>query len=252
MADANGPPSSSKAPEILSTTTTKMNDGLAALKNDQFEEAVEQFEEVLQTRIAHFGGMSRVREIAFLTSCLELALETALPHYYYGVALFHSAQSTRDVFAEDPETRDRVVEEDDENPSELTLAWEVLECARRIYEDQPTPYSSPLASVHVVLGDVALESSNLALALKEFTKAISYLEKVTSEDQVIQEGVKSETRSVERRFSEVYYKTALACELLDELTQAAEYSDKAINSIRQEINSQEGLPFNPLPLHSSS
>eukprot|EP00210_Caulerpa_lentillifera_P002052 g1967.t1 len=228
MSDETGAPSSSAAPEILSTTTTKLNDGVTALENDQFEEAVEKFEEVLQTRTAHFG---------------ELSLETALPHYYYGVALLHYAQSTRDVFAEGTETGDQLeanMEEDEENPSELTLAWEALECARRIYEKQSTPHSSPLASVHVVLGDVALESSNLALALQEFTKAISYLEKTTDDDNEKKDCVKSETRSIERRFSEAYYKAALASEFLDELPQALDYTNKAIGFIQQEINSKEG------------
>lgn len=96
---------------------------------------------------------------------------------------------------------------------------------------------SLFAEIHVALGDVASEGSNFESAVEDYGKAISHLNEMQS---TAKEGEPLfGSREVNRRFCEVYYKTCLANEYLENLELAAENCDKAIEAIRLEMQSAD-------------
>ncbi|CAH1185593.1 unnamed protein product [Phyllotreta striolata] len=71
-----------------------------------------------------------------------------------------------------PSTSNGEAEEEEEDPSDLQIAWEVLEYARKIYLNQGEAAKKNLAETLVVLGEVALESENFESAISDITEGL--------------------------------------------------------------------------------
>lgn len=147
------------------------------------------------------------------------------------------------------ETEDK--SEAEELQSDLSLAWEALECARKSFElagiESNLSYLSSKIScfvscdisrsdVHIALGDVASESSNFETAFDEYTKAISYLDRLCEKEKDKEDGCEG----FHRRYGEVFFKSCRTQEFLENPEEAAKYCDKAIESIRLELAIKQG------------
>lgn len=89
-----------------------------------------------------------------------------------------------------------------EATSDLEIAWENLDTARAIWERDPQQYCHDLASVHVLLGDVALENEAFNDSLVDYDHALKYqkLSKYPDDD---------------RRVAEVFFKRVMALQFLE-------------------------------------
>ncbi|KAJ7535431.1 hypothetical protein O6H91_12G033300 [Diphasiastrum complanatum] len=148
--------------------------GSAALRTDDFDTALDHLSRALEIRVQHYG---------------ELAPELTSTYHKYGCALLYKVQAETDVLGESATSKEKnstspktAVDEDfltaqtgvakgsDENSdaegseeelqedeeTDLELAWKMLDIARVIHEKQHT---HTIAEVDVItaLGDVSLE-----------------------------------------------------------------------------------------------
>ena len=86
--------------------------------------------------------------------------------------------------------------------TDLEIAWENLDTARAIWEKDPQQNCDDLASVHVLLGDVALENEAFDDALKDYQHALKYQTVAKFPDD-------------DRRTAEVYFKRVMALQFLE-------------------------------------
>ncbi|VEN45543.1 unnamed protein product, partial [Callosobruchus maculatus] len=64
-------------------------------------------------------------------------------------------------------------ENEDEEPTDLQVAWEVLELAKQIFEKQGEAGKKNLAETLIVLGEVALESENFPSAINDIKAGLA-------------------------------------------------------------------------------
>jgi len=194
--------------------TALFDRGIANIKANEMEEAIEALGKCLELRTAVFG---------------EKAAETAQAYHKYGCALFYKAQDENTVFgaraqeaadakkeadgegasadegedvgddddADDaaadapPEGSEEGKEEDGEQEGaqdDMELAWEMIEMARLFYEDELEESNGEgghpieLANVYEVLGDINTETSNFKASLEEYSKCLALLEAHVDED----------------------------------------------------------------------
>ena len=194
--------------------TALFDRGIAKIKANEMEEAIEALGKCLELRTAVFG---------------EKAAETAQAYHKYGCALFYKAQDENTVFgaraqeaadakkeadgegasadegedvgddddADDaaadapPEGSEEGKEEDGEQEGaqdDMELAWEMIEMARLFYEDELEESNGEgghpieLANVYEVLGDINTETSNFKASLEEYSKCLALLEAHVDED----------------------------------------------------------------------
>ena len=59
-----------------------------------------------------------------------------MPGYYYGLSLLHMAQASQEILADDQQQQpdDQQQQHPQEEVSDLSLAWEALDCARYNFE----------------------------------------------------------------------------------------------------------------------
>lgn len=94
-----------------------------------------------------------------------------------------------------------------EETDDLELAWENLDMARLILaEQQDTASKLMLADVHLVLGDVSLESENFDQAVLDFEQAVQIKNSMLDASH--------------RERAEAHYKLALALEYTEQLEMA--------------------------------
>ena len=185
--------------------TALFDQGIAKIKANEMDNAIELLGKCLELRTAAFG---------------ENAIETAQAYHKYGCALFYKAQDENTVFgaraqeaadakkeadaaandasdegedvgdddadddasaenADAPATDDADAEEGEKEEGaqqdDMELAWEMIECARLIYEtemddlDGDTSGGHPidLANVYEILGDINTEASNFKESLDD-------------------------------------------------------------------------------------
>ena len=193
--------------------TALFDRGIAKIKANEMEEAIEALGKCLELRTAVFG---------------EQAVQTAQAYHKYGCALFYKAQDENTVFgaraqeaadakkeadgegasadegedvddddADDaaadapPEGSEEGKEEDGEQEGaqdDMELAWEMIEMARLFYEEELEESNGEgghpieLANVYEVLGDINTETSNFKASLEEYSKCLALLEAHVDED----------------------------------------------------------------------
>eukprot|EP00889_Picochlorum_renovo_P003205 jgi/Picre1/30235/NNA_005603.t2 len=86
--------------------------------------------------------------------------------------------------------------------TDLEIAWENLDTARAIWEKDPQQNCDDLASVHVLLGDVALENEAFDNALTDYQHALKYQKMANFPED-------------DRRTAEVYFKRVMALQFLE-------------------------------------
>jgi HAT1-interacting factor 1 len=212
-------------------TEELFNMGVACIKTGALDMALDIFAQVLRSRIARYG---------------ELAPECASSYCRYGAVLLYQAQDSADVFGSNLDTDVHQDVEDKENDktakdptppassgavdadaelaaalaaeedgqegeeieaTDLEVSWENLDCARAIWEKDPQTNANELASVHVLLGDVAQENEAFEDSLTDYQQALLYQKMAGYEEG-------------DRRTAEVYFKRVMALQFLEKPEEA--------------------------------
>ncbi|XP_014233917.1 protein HGV2 isoform X1 [Trichogramma pretiosum] len=125
------------------------------------------------------------------------------------------------------EGNDSEDEDDDENKSNLQLAWEVLELSKVIYSKLPDS-ESKLAEIHRLLGEVAMESNNLDDAVNDLEKSLELYRGLTPKDS--------------RCIADVLYQLGLASSLQNDFEKAIERFTESTDLIKGSIHDLQQDP----------
>ncbi|KAI4327524.1 hypothetical protein L6164_019973 [Bauhinia variegata] len=231
-----------------------MEKGYKAIKEQDYNEAAENFSRALEIRVAHYG---------------ELASECIHAYYKYGCALLYKAQEEADPLVnvpkkegqsqqssnkdgsvnnaesstasvssnaeqdvnsnnqdaavedvstkedqEDDEDSDSEEGEADEDESDLDLAWKMLDIARAISEKHSV---NTMEQVDILsaLADVALEREDFETSLNDYQKALSILEQLGEPDS--------------RKIVDLNFRICLCLEVDSKPQEAISYCQKAIS-----------------------
>ncbi|CAK9315206.1 unnamed protein product [Citrullus colocynthis] len=250
--DGSGEKSLELAEELLEK-------GSKAMKDNDFNEAVDCFSRALEIRAAHYG---------------ELASECVKLYYKYGCALLYKAQEEADPLGavpkkegesdkaesvkiangesskasassnadmvdgvtddvseavsskkdQDDEEGDDSDAEDladaDEDESDLDLAWKMLDVARAIVEKDS---SDTMEKVDILsaLAEVALEREDIGTSLSDYQKALSILERLVEPDN--------------RQLAELNFRVCLCLEFGSQPQEAISYCQKAISICKSRV-----------------
>ncbi|XP_038902205.1 NASP-related protein sim3 [Benincasa hispida] len=251
--DGSGEKSLELAEELLEK-------GSKAMKDNDFNEAVDCFSRALEIRAAHYG---------------ELASECVKLYYKYGCALLYKAQEEADPLGavpkkegesdkdesvknavngesskasvssnaeivdgvtddvsetvsgkkdQDEEEADDSDAEDladaDEDESDLDLAWKMLDVARAIVEKES---GDTMEKVDILsaLAEVALEREDIGTSLSDYQKALSILERLVEPDN--------------RQLAELNFRVCLCLEFGSQPQEAISYCQKAISICKSRV-----------------
>ncbi|KAL6784887.1 hypothetical protein ACKKBG_A01545 [Auxenochlorella protothecoides x Auxenochlorella symbiontica] len=225
--------------------------GLAALKDGDYERAIELLGNALHQRTSTHG---------------DLSLEAAAVYFQLGRALLFQAQDTSDFLSgeraeaaapgtlpaddmgkasvtkeetvsgsnqdagDDGKDGDQSEEEGEDSgeASDLQLAWEHLEAAKVIWAKDGARNAERLAEVHSLLGDVGLENEDFEGALSDFQEAAEHLEAATlAQEPTIDQGI-----ALARQRAEILYKQGMAWQFLDNAAEALSATRAAVEVLR--------------------
>lgn len=116
-------------------------------------------------------------------------------------------------------------EETEEEPSDLQVAWEVLELAKIIYENRGENGKNKLAETLVVLGEVSLESENFESAVSDIKRGLEILREL------------AETN--ERVLAETHYKLGIALSTNSQMEEAIEQFKSSLELLKSRIKALE-------------
>lgn len=153
-----------------------------------------------------------------------------------------SGSGSSDAKVDDKIEGESTEEKEEAEPSDLQVAWEVLELARCIYEKRGESGKSKLAETLVVLGEVSLESENFESAVDDIKRGLEVMKSIPSrDDRILAEthyklGVALSTNS---QMEEAIENFTASLELLKDRIKTLEETDKASGEV--EINQMKGL-----------
>ncbi|MCO5547483.1 hypothetical protein L7F22_000933 [Adiantum nelumboides] len=197
--------------------------GRQALRCNDYDQATELLSRALEIKAHHYG---------------ELAFECAFTYFKYGCALLYKAQSETDPLGGVRETGNNVKGEDEEDveedeESDLDMAWKMLDIARVIYEKQQS-HSIEEVDVISALADVSLEREDFEMCLRDYTRALEILEGLVEPD--------------DRGIAEICFKLSLALQLGYKPKEALRYCQQAVsvcearlNRLKNEVATAKGL-----------
>lgn len=119
------------------------------------------------------------------------------------------------------EPDDTTEEKPEEEPTDLQVAWEVLELAKIIFESRGSAGSKDLAETLIVLGDVSLESENFENAVADTKRGLDIQKTLFKSDS--------------RHLAETYYKLAIAHSTNNQIDEAVENFKAALDTLNNRI-----------------
>ncbi|XP_030751933.1 protein HGV2 [Sitophilus oryzae] len=125
--------------------------------------------------------------------------------------------------ANDEETTEE--QNGEEEPSDLQVAWEVLELAKKIFENKEDKKS--LADTLIVLGEVSLESENFESAINDVKKGLEIQKELFPKDS--------------RTVAESFYKLGMAYSTDSQIDQAIENFNNSLEYLRNRIKTLEEI-----------
>ncbi|KAK8731316.1 hypothetical protein OTU49_007542 [Cherax quadricarinatus] len=129
-------------------------------------------------------------------------------------------EGSKDESKSQDEGEGEKTEEDEEEVSNLQLAWEMLELAKVIFkkqEDSNPEMIKKVAQVYLKLGEVGLESENYAQGIEDFKQCLEIQEKHLEED--------------DRCLAETHYHLGVAHSFSDDFDKAVESFQAAVKVI---------------------
>ncbi|KAJ6366979.1 hypothetical protein OIU77_003374 [Salix suchowensis] len=172
--------------------------GSAALKENDFSEAVDCFSRALEIRVLHHG---------------ELAPECANAYYQYGRALLYKAQEEADPLGMVPKKDSESKQNDDKD----------VACKNVLNGESSTTSASKknpgdtMEKVDILstLAEVALEREDIETSLNDYQKSLSILERLVEPDS--------------RHLAELNFRICLCLEIGSKPQEAIPYCQKAIS-----------------------
>jgi len=139
----------------------------------------------------------------------------------------YSVPAISDPAISDPATSEQM---DDDEPSNLQQAWEMLELAKLIYtkeietasEDKKTAYEKRLSDTYLHLGEVSLENENHDQAIEDFTTCLNKR----------QASLPADSRSI----AETFYQLGVAQASGGKFSDAETSMNNAVNVIKSRID----------------
>lgn len=122
---------------------------------------------------------------------------------------------------------DETTEETEEDPSDLQVAWEVLELAKIIYENRGESGMKNLAETLVVLGEVSLESENFESAVSDIKSGLDIMLAMPEKDKS------------ERVLAETHYKLGIALSTNSQMDEAVEHFNSSLELLKSRIKALE-------------
>lgn len=116
-------------------------------------------------------------------------------------------------------------EEVEEEPSDLQVAWEVLELAKIIYENRGDSGKKNLAETLVVLGEVSLESENFQSAVSDIKRGLEIMKELEEKN--------------ERILAETHYKLGIALSTNSQMDEAVEQFNASLDLLKSRIKALE-------------
>lgn len=120
---------------------------------------------------------------------------------------------------------DSTDEKEEEEPSDLQVAWEVLELAKLIYENRGEKGKDKLAQTLIVLGEVSLESENFSSAVDDIKKGLEILKSIPETDA--------------RILAETHYKLGIALSTNSQVDEGIESFNESMEILKKKIKELE-------------
>lgn len=124
------------------------------------------------------------------------------------------------------------VGEENEELSDLQVAWEVLELAKRIFTSRGDDGKKNLAETLIILGEISLESGNFPSAIEDMVQGLEIQKKLFGNDS--------------RTIAETYYKLGGAYstngqidEAIESFSFSLEYLQNKVNSLKKDEKQKE-------------
>ncbi|XP_022906658.1 protein HGV2 [Onthophagus taurus] len=115
---------------------------------------------------------------------------------------------------------------EEEEPSDLQLAWEILELAKIIYTKREDRGKKFLADTLITLGEISMESENVQAAMTDINEAIAVLGTLEDKNN--------------RMLAEAYYKLGMAVAMENKLDEAIDYYNKSKEVLENRIKDLAG------------
>ncbi|XP_018333395.1 histone-binding protein N1/N2-like [Agrilus planipennis] len=121
------------------------------------------------------------------------------------------------------------VEETEDEPTDLQVAWEVLELAKIIYEKRGESSKKDLAETLITLGEVSMESENFDSAITDIKQGLEIQKTILDNNS--------------RKLAETYYKLGMALSTNNQIEEAIEnfnHSLKILNNKVDKLKESDG------------
>lgn len=118
---------------------------------------------------------------------------------------------------------------EEEEPTDLQLAWEVLELAKIILERRGDEGKKDYADCLITLGEVSLESENFDSAITDIKSGVE-----------IQKSIFTESKDM-RKLAESYYKLGMALAANNKPDEGIENYQKTLEILKERMKVLEGL-----------
>lgn len=115
--------------------------------------------------------------------------------------------------------------DNEDEPTDLQVAWEVLELAKTIYKKRGEDGKKNLAETLVTLGEVSLESENFESAINDIKEGLRMQKELFPEDS--------------RTVAETFYKLGVAYSTNTQIDEAVESFQGSLRYLRNRINNLE-------------
>lgn len=117
--------------------------------------------------------------------------------------------------------------ENEDEASDLQLAWEVLELAKKIYQRQGENGKKHLAETLIVLGEISLENENLSDAIEDIKKGLEIQKTLFEKDSRVIAGT--------------FYKLGIAYSTDSQIDQAVESFQGCLEYLKNRIANLENV-----------
>ncbi|CAH0563470.1 unnamed protein product [Brassicogethes aeneus] len=120
------------------------------------------------------------------------------------------------------EENNETTEEKDDEPTDLQVAWEVLELAKKIFEAKGDDGKKSLAETFIILGEISLESENFESAVSDIKQGLDMQKSLYGSDS--------------RTVAETLYKLGIAYSTNTQIEEAVDCFNDSLSYLKNRIN----------------
>ena len=123
------------------------------------------------------------------------------------------------------EQQDEEQDEEEDEVNDFQAAWEAMETARLIFNQNLPSARTHLAEVHLAIGDLSLEEEKFDQAVEEYRAALALKQQINAAHQ-----------RDRRDLAEIHYKLAMALEYQERYAEAFEEMEKAMTILKARVD----------------